>query len=118
MPLTKEAQAVVDAFGTQPGVTAQQLQNLKNTIDGSPALTQEVNDAVAQGHLQRIVPLTNPHAGGEYSPTAKEMRLPPAMYNPENALGQAENIFPGRVHQNLIAVPVESGTVFEQLMEV
>jgi len=81
MPLTKEAQAVVDAFGTQPGVTAQQLQNLKNTIDGSPALTQEVNDAVAQGHLQRIVPLTNPHAGGEYSPTAKEMRLPPAMLN-------------------------------------
>jgi len=42
----------------------------------------------------------------------------PHMYNPENALGQAENIFPGRVHQNLIAVPVESGTVFEQLMEV
>lgn len=42
----------------------------------------------------------------------------PHMYNPDNVLGQAENIFPGRVHQNLVAVPVESGTVFEQLMEV
>ena len=79
MSLTKEAQAVVDAFGTQPGVTAQQLQNLQHTIDGSPALTKEINDSVAQGHLQRIVPLTNPHAGGEYNADAKEMRLPPAM---------------------------------------
>ncbi|MGO4701278.1 XVIPCD domain-containing protein [Dyella sp. 2RAB6] len=79
MPLSTEAQAVVDAFGHQTGVTSQQLQNLQNTLNGSPALTQEVNDAVAQGHLQRIVPLTNPHAGGEYSPQDKEMRLPLTM---------------------------------------
>jgi len=79
MPLTPQAQAVVDAFGHQPGVTAQQLQNLQNTLNGSPALTQEVNDAVSQGHLQRIVPLNNPHAGGEYSPQDKEMRLPLTM---------------------------------------
>ncbi|NKJ19567.1 XVIPCD domain-containing protein [Dyella sp. SG609] len=79
MPLTTQAQAVVDAFGHQPGVTAQQLQNLQNTLNGSPALTQEVNDAVAAGHLQRIVPLNNPHAGGEYSPQDKEMRLPLTM---------------------------------------
>jgi len=79
MALTKEAQAVVDAFGTESGVTAQQLQNLKSTIDASPALTQEINDVVAQGHLQRIVPLNNPHAGGEYNPDGKEMRLPLAI---------------------------------------
>ncbi|MBT2119142.1 hypothetical protein KK141_18345 [Dyella sp. LX-66] len=79
MALTPQAQAVVDAFGHQPGVTATQLQNLQNTINASPALTQEVNDAVAQGHLQRIVALNNPHAGGEYSAPDKEMRLPLTM---------------------------------------
>jgi hypothetical protein len=79
MPLSAQAQAVVDAFGQQPGVTADQLQNLQAVITASPALTREVNDAVAQGHLRNIVPLNNPHAGGEYSPVAHEMRLPLAM---------------------------------------
>jgi hypothetical protein len=81
MPLTQQAQAVVDAFGQQPGVTPQQLQNLQRTIDASPALTQEVNNAVAQQHLQRIVPLNNPHAGGEYNAQGHEMRLPLSMLN-------------------------------------
>lgn len=79
MPLTAEAQAVVDGFGQKPGVTADQLTNLKATLEASPALTQEVNDAVAQGHLQSIVPLNNPNAGGEYDPTSHEMRLPLSM---------------------------------------
>ncbi len=81
MPLTKEAQDVVDAFGHQPGVTNDQLNNLKKAINGSPALTQEVNDAVKQGHLQHIVPLNNPHAGGEYNADAHEMRLPLSQLN-------------------------------------
>ncbi|MGN6226556.1 MAG: XVIPCD domain-containing protein [Dyella sp.] len=79
MPLSAQAQAVIDAFGNQSGVTAEQLANLQATIVASPALTREVNDAVAQGHLQRIVPLTKPHAGGEYNPDAREMRLPLGM---------------------------------------
>lgn len=79
MPLTQQAQAVVDAFGRQPGVTPQQLHHLQLTIDASPALTQEVNDAVQQRHLKHIVPLNNPHAGGEYNAQAQEMRLPLAM---------------------------------------
>jgi hypothetical protein len=81
MPLSTQAQAIVTAFGTQPGVTAQELKNLQATIDASPALTDEVNNAVAQGHLQYIVPLNNPHAGGEYNAAAHEMRLPLAMLN-------------------------------------
>ncbi|WP_266158891.1 XVIPCD domain-containing protein [Dyella silvatica] len=44
-------------------------------------MTQEVNDAVAQGHLRKIEPLTNPHAGGEYSSTDQSMRLPLTMLN-------------------------------------
>lgn len=79
MPLSHQAQAVVDAFGQQPGVTAEQLRNLKATIAASPALAHELNDAVAHGHLTKIVPLTNPHAGGEYNAGAHEMRLPLSM---------------------------------------
>lgn len=81
MPLSTQAQAIMDEFGKQPGVTPQQLQNLQATINASPALIDEVNNAVAQGHLQHIVPLNNPHAGGEYNAGAHEMRLPLAMLN-------------------------------------
>lgn len=42
----------------------------------------------------------------------------PHMYNPGNILGQHDNVFPGRVLQNVIAMPVEGGTTFEQLMEI
>ncbi|MGO4703573.1 FkbM family methyltransferase [Dyella sp. 2RAB6] len=42
----------------------------------------------------------------------------PHMYNPGNIMGQGENVFPGRVLQNVIAMPVESGAAFDQLMEV
>jgi hypothetical protein len=76
MPLSAHATAIVDAFGHQPGVTPDQLNNLRQTINASPALVDEVNRAVAAGHLQRIVPLNNPNAGGEYAPGAHEMRLP------------------------------------------
>ncbi|QWT18539.1 hypothetical protein KPL74_12370 [Bacillus sp. NP157] len=76
MPLDARANAVVQAFGQQPGVTPDQLRNLTDTINASPALVDEVNRAVAAGHLQRIVPLQNPHAGGEYNASAHEMRLP------------------------------------------
>jgi FkbM family methyltransferase len=42
----------------------------------------------------------------------------PHMYNPGNIMGQGENVFPGRVLQNVIAMPVESGAAFDQLMEI
>lgn len=77
--LTAEAKAVVDAFGTQPGVTAPQLANLRATLAGSPALIDEINTAVKDGHLKQIVPLTNPHAGGEYEASTQSMRLPLKM---------------------------------------
>lgn len=80
MPLTKEAQALVDAFAKRPGVTADQAANLASVINHSPALVNQINDAVQKGHLKHIVPLpTGTHAGGEYNGTAKEMRLPLSM---------------------------------------
>lgn len=75
MPLNAKAEAVLLAFGKEPGVTPDHLKNLTETINGSPALVDEVNHAVDAGHLKRIVPLNNPHAGGEYNPAAHEMRL-------------------------------------------
>lgn len=77
MPLSKEAQALVDEFAKQPGVGTDHATNLTNIINDSPALVSQINEAVKQGHLKHIVPLpVGTNAGGEYNGTAKEMRLP------------------------------------------
>jgi hypothetical protein len=74
--LNPRAQAIVTAFGQQPGVTLDQLNNLQDALNASPALIDQINDAVTHGHLARIEPLTNPNAGGEYDPQNQAMRLP------------------------------------------
>ncbi len=74
--LSRQSQAIITAFGHQPGVTADQLNNLQTIINGSPALVDQINAAVAAGHLRHIAPLTNAHAGGEYNATNKTMSLP------------------------------------------
>lgn len=77
MPLTKQAQALVDEFASQPGVSADHATNLTSIINNSPALVSQINEAVRQGHLKHIVPLpVGSHAGGEYNGSAKQMRLP------------------------------------------
>lgn len=88
--LTPEAQAVIDDFINQPGVTQDHLDNLQAAIEASPAFITQINDAVAQGHLTRIAPLTNPNAGGEYDEQNREMRLPLArLATPPAGPGQA-----------------------------
>lgn len=77
--LSSQAQAVVTAFGQQPGVTQDQVNNLQAVINASPVLIDQVNNAVAAGHLKQIVPLTHANAGGEYDAQGKTMRLPPAI---------------------------------------
>ncbi|WP_417474459.1 XVIPCD domain-containing protein [Luteimonas mephitis] len=74
--ITPRAQAVISAFGSRPGVTQDHVNNLQAVITASPALINQINNAVAQGHLKQILPLTNPHAGGEYHGQHKEMHLP------------------------------------------
>lgn len=49
MPLSHEAQALIAAFGQQPGVTRDHVRNLQQTVEASPALIQEVNHAVEAG---------------------------------------------------------------------
>lgn len=77
--LSPQAQAMVTAFGHQPGVTPDQVNNLQAVINASPALIDQVNNAVAAGHLRQFAPLTHANAGGEYDGQNKVMRLPLAM---------------------------------------
>ena len=74
--LTPQARNVVNAFGSEPGVSADQARNLLSIINASPVLVEQINSAVAHSHLTRIVPLTNPNAGGEYDAQNHTMRLP------------------------------------------
>lgn len=75
--LSKQAQAVINAFGTQPGVTAAELANLSAVVNGSPTLVNQINAAVAAGHLKEIAVLpAGSHAGGTYDGQNKRMNLP------------------------------------------
>lgn len=80
--LSPQSQAVLDSFAQSPGVTVDHVQNLSRVLRDSPVLMDQFNAAVAQGHLQHIVPLSNPHAGGEYNGQFKEMRFPLASLAP------------------------------------
>lgn len=77
--LSPQAQTVVTAFGHQPAVTPDQVSNLQMVINASPTLIDQVNNAVAAGHLQQFVPLMHANAGGEYDGQNKVMRLPLGM---------------------------------------
>jgi FkbM family methyltransferase len=42
----------------------------------------------------------------------------PYLYNADNFSGHAENVFPGCVHQNVLATPIEGRLEFERLHEI
>lgn len=42
----------------------------------------------------------------------------PYLFNPENFAGNEDNLFPGQVQQNLVAVPMESRLAFDRLREI
>lgn len=74
--ISPELQKLLDEFAKQPGVSADASANLKSTIEGSPALSKQLDDAIAQGHLKSFKPLTDPHAGGAYNGKEQAMLLP------------------------------------------
>lgn len=74
--LSAESLNIINAFGQQPGVTPDQVNNLQAIINGSPALVDQINAAAAAQHLRQISPLTNTNAGGEYDLQNKAMLLP------------------------------------------
>lgn len=75
MPMSDRANAVVNAFGVEDGVTPEQLRNLRRTIDASPALMAAINDVVERGGLARIATSSAPEIS-EYDPSHGVLRLP------------------------------------------
>lgn len=75
--LSRQSQALLTSFGQQQGVTADQVRNLGAVINSSPALIDEVNAAVAAGHLTKFQLLpAGAHAGGTYDGRDKAINLP------------------------------------------
>jgi hypothetical protein len=78
--LNPQAQALIQQFGLQPGVTPDNVANLQLVLNSSPALIDQVNRAAASGELKKLeilAPGTN--AGGTYNPTTRAISLPSAM---------------------------------------
>jgi hypothetical protein len=94
--LSPQAQALLAKFSQEPGVTPDQMANLQSTINSSPPLVDQLNAAVAAGHLKGFEPLpAGTHAGGEYHPGTQTIRLPPAMLTtpPGRSFDMAEPAF-------------------------
>jgi hypothetical protein len=96
--LSTDAQAVIDTFGSQPGVTQDQLNNLQAVFNSSPALIDQFNTAVASGDVTQFLPLPpGTNAGGTYSSRDKAVNFPlSALDTPANGpfeAGSAVYIF-------------------------
>ena len=79
MPLIPQAEALIDAFSREAGVTAEHSLNLRHAIASSPLLTDEFNALVAQGNLRSIIPLNHLRARSFYVPAERKLRLPLEM---------------------------------------
>lgn len=75
MPLSQQAQTVVDGFNTS--LNADQQTNFRNALANSPTLVDQINAAVASGDLRGFALLApNTHAGGQFNPATRTMELP------------------------------------------
>lgn len=78
--LNPQALALLAQFGQQPGLTPDQYANLQKAINSSPPLIDQINGAVAAGHLLKFELLpVGTNAGGTYNPATKAIALPAAM---------------------------------------
>ncbi|WOB28392.1 MULTISPECIES: XVIPCD domain-containing protein [Xanthomonas] len=76
MPLSPQAQAIIDEFGRQPGVTPEHIVNLQGVLNASPLLLDQFNDAVSKQRVVGLKPLHDPNAGGTFTPDDHSIRLP------------------------------------------
>lgn len=86
MPLSPQANAIVEDFGRQPGVLPEHEQNLRRAIDRSPALMDEVNRAVKDGGLEHFQLMTdpNPNIAGQYDPETRTVEVQPFAIDNSN----------------------------------
>ncbi len=79
MPLTPGATKIIEDYGKQPGVSADNVQNLKTAIERSPALVDEINQATAGPHPSvtkfTLLP-AGAHASAQYDPDSKAVQVP------------------------------------------
>ena len=99
MSISPQAQALLDNFASQAGVSSDHVGNLTATINASPALTGQFNKAVAAGHLGQFQALpAHINAGDDCNSATQPMRLPLAMLaSPASGLrcNAAEAFAPG-----------------------
>ncbi len=74
--LSPQSLAVLNQFRHESGVTTDQANNLEAAINASPALIDQFNAAVSQGHLRKVVPMAGVNAGGQYDGANKAMEVP------------------------------------------
>lgn len=86
--LSPQSESLMATFATRTDVTREHVDNLRAIINGSPVLVARFNEAVAQGHLRQLLPLTSVGAGGEYDPSARAMHLPLAKLTTPSQVGE------------------------------
>jgi hypothetical protein len=94
--LSPQAQSLIDGFRCQRGVSTEQADNLQTLFEKSPALTDQLNEAVDKGHLIKFEPLTNPNMGGSFTPDKKSIQVSLASLNtppPRGPFEPGEAIF-------------------------
>lgn len=97
MPNTStQVEALLSKLGNEPGATPAQAASLGAIINSSPALVAQVNAAAAAGDLKgfELLP-AGIHAGGEYHPGTRRIRLPSRLLSapPGSAAIEAELAF-------------------------
>lgn len=75
--LSVSTERLLAAFSRGTGVTQDQVENLRSAIANSPALSAQVDTAIAAGHLQNFALLpSGTNAGGTYDGHSKTIHLP------------------------------------------
>ena len=92
--LTKEALAVINRFGEDPGVTDDHVRNLYIAVAGSPLLADQFNKAVESGVVKDISVLTTSHAGAQYDSENDSIHVPLSrLTSPQSAFSRTEVTF-------------------------
>jgi hypothetical protein len=77
--MNRQLDAAIDAFATQPGVTAAQAERLRRSLQADDALLRSLNDAARQGTLRSFALESNQDDPvGRTDIASGTMRLPPA----------------------------------------
>ena len=90
--LSPRAQAVLEQFGQQPGVTPDQISNLQRVIRNSPPLVVQIEAAISEGHLRQFALLPpGSNAGGTYDGSTKTINLPASILSTQVANGRHDS---------------------------